>query len=179
MSERKFTYFYLLTSLLNRVPCVPACQRGLRANVIACQRGVRANVLAWQFAKSVPSSHKACQCFNLAYQHAKRRVNFLTWRANVPKSVPIFQTSLLRNAKENFYTLLLYKEFCIIFDIILIHILCVCIVHINCIILYFLKLFCSLDRNGNIKTPGFYTLQVTREYCDLLELWPAWAGDPR
>ena len=25
-------------------------------------------------------------------------------------------------------------------------------------------------RNENIKTSGFYTLQVTREYCDLLEL---------
>ena len=58
----------------------------------------------------------------------------------------------------------------------------------NFIILYFLKLFYSLVRNGNLKRPGFYTLQVTRvfsnfpqlkqlnkikntcEYCDLLEL---------
>ena len=48
--------------------------------------------------------------------------------------------------------------------------MCVCIVHINCIILYFLKYFSSLDRNGNIKIPGFYTSQVKREYCDLLEL---------
>ena len=53
--------------------------------------------------------------------------------------------------------------------------MCVCILHINCIILYFLKLFCSLDRNGNIKTLGFYTLQVKGNIVillnyDLLEL---------
>ena len=34
-------------------------------------------------------------------------------------------------------------------------------------------------RNENIKSSGFYTLQVTREYCDLLELWSAWVGDSR
>ena len=149
-----------------------ACQRGLRANVPkACQ----VFIFTCQRAKSVPTYHKVYQCFNLACQRAKRRANFSTWRANVPKSVPVFQTFLLRNAKGNFYILLLYKKLYIILDIILIHVMCVCIVHINCIILYFLKLFCSLNRNGNIKTPNFYKLQVTREYCiflnyDLLEL---------
>ena len=55
-------------SLLNCVSCVPACQRGLRANMLGCQRGLRANVLAChcglhtnvlacQRAKSVPTSH--------------------------------------------------------------------------------------------------------------------------
>ena len=158
--------------------CVPTwstCQRTCVPAWFTCQR-----------AKSVSNSyfylstcHKAGQCFNLACQRAKRCATFSTWRANVPKSVPVFQTFLLRNAKGNFYTLLLYKKFYIILDIILIHIMCVCIVHINCIILYFLKLFCSLDRNGNIKALGFHTLQVTREYCDLLELWSAWVGYPR
>ena len=119
------------------MPCVTACQRGLRANVLACQCGSRANVLACQRglsanvpkacqvliftckrAKNVPTYHKACQCFNLACQHAKRRANFSTWHANVPKSVPIFQTFLLRNAKANFYTLLLHKNFYNILDII-------------------------------------------------------------
>ena len=57
--------------------------------------------------------------------------------------------------------------------------MCVCILHINCIMLYFLKFFCSLDKNGNIKTLSFYTLQVTREYCDLLELRSALVADPR
>ena len=65
--------------------------------------------------------------------------------------------------------------------------MCTCIKDINCIILYFLKIFCSLVRNGNIKRPGFSTLQATkissnfpqlkkpnkirntREYCDLFE----------
>ena len=31
-------------SLLNRMPSVPTCQRGLRVNVLACQRGLRACV---------------------------------------------------------------------------------------------------------------------------------------
>ena len=53
-------------------------------------------------------------------------------------------------------------------------------------------LFCSLVRNENTKRPGLYNLQVTRvpqlgrldkikntcQYCDLLELWSAWVGDP-
>ena len=63
--------------------------------------------------------------------------------------------------------------------------------------IYFLKLFYSLDRNGNIKTPGYVMLQVTTvfsnfpelkqlhkikntcEYCDRLELKSVWVGDPR
>ena len=150
--------------LLNRVPacqrvlraCVPARSRCQCACVPTCQSVPSSYFLRANVPKNVRMCHTACQCFNLACQR--------------PKSVPIFQTFLLRNAKGNSYTLLLYERFYIILDIILIHIMCVCIVHINCIILYFLKLFCSLDRNGNIKTPGFYTLQVTREYCDLLEL---------
>ena len=48
-----------------------------------------------------------------------------------------FLTFFLRNAKGNFYTLLLYKNFYIILDIIVIHMICVCIVHENCIILHF------------------------------------------
>ena len=138
-----FCLLYFIKSLLNRVPCVPACQRDLRAKVLACQRGLRANVLACQrglranvpacqrakfsylrvnVPKNVPTCHKACQCFNLACQRANRCASFSTWRANVPKSVPIFQTFLLRNAKGNFYTLL-YKKSYIILDIILIIIL--------------------------------------------------------
>ena len=86
---------YPLQSLLNRVPCVPACERGLRANVmIACHLGLRANVPACQRAESVPSSHfsranvpknvptcqRACQFFNLLCQRAKERANF----SNIP-----------------------------------------------------------------------------------------------
>ena len=87
----------------------------------------------------------------------------------------------------------------------------VCIVHKSCIILHFYTSFhikenvwnfsfllffpfCSLVKNGNLKTPGFYTLQVIRvfsnflqlkqiikiknmrEYCDLLELRSAASG---
>ena len=51
----------------------------------------------------------------------QRCANVSTWGAQVPKGVPIFQTFLLRNAKGNFYTLLLYKIFYILLDIIVIH----------------------------------------------------------
>ena len=51
-------------SLLNRVPSVPTCQRGLRANVPI----------------NVPTCHTACQCFKLACQRVKRRANF----SNIP-----------------------------------------------------------------------------------------------
>ena len=141
-------------------------------------------------------------------QRARRYANVSTWHANVLNGVPIFQPAMatcqraVQFFKHSSYEMLremlyLYKKFYIILDIILIHIICICIVHITCIILYFQKLFCSLDRNRNIKTPGFYRLQVTTvfsnfsqlkqlnkikntcEYCDLLELWSASVGDPR
>ena len=67
----------------------------------------------------------------------QKRANFSFLRANVPYGVPMFQTFFLRNAKGNFYTLLLYKKFYITLDIIVMHIVCICIVHKNCIILHF------------------------------------------
>ena len=179
------------------MPCVPACQRGLRANVLACLRGLLTNVPACQCAKSVSTSyfkvslsqptnnvltcHTACQC-------AKWRVKFWTWRTNVPKGVSIFQTFLLRNAKGNFYTLSLYKKLYILLDIIVVHKIRIilnfytsCHITEACvkffffiimIILFFLffYLFCSLVRNENIKRPGFYTLQVTRVFSNFPQL---------
>ena len=109
-------------------------------------------------------------------------------RANVRKGGPIFQTFLLQKAKGNFYTLLLYKKFYIVPDIIIIPIICICIVHTNCIILYFYTscyikekcveffffiiffFFCFLVRNGNIRRPGFYTLHVTRVFSNFPQL---------
>ena len=115
-------------SLLNRVPCVPACQRGLRANVLACQRGLRANVT------------KACQLLIFKCQRAIRRANVSTWRANVPDDVPIFQFGvpacqkacqfLKHSSFETFlYFILLYEKLYTVLDIIFIHIMCICIVH--------------------------------------------------
>ena len=125
------------SSLLNRVPCVPACQRGRHANVLACQRGLHANAPI------------ACQLLVFTCQRAITRANFSTWRANVLKSVPIFQAFLLLNTKGNFYTLLLYKKFYIILDIILIHILCVYVSFIKIVLdfisrlLYFIHILYS------------------------------------
>ena len=142
--------------MLNRVPCMPACQHGLCAKVLGCQRGLCANVLSCQCTNvltcrkhanflflhasvpiNVPTSHKVKvrQCFNLACQCARQHVDFATWLANVPKGVPVFLKLFLRNAKGNFYTLLLYEKLYIILDIIVIQI-CICIVHENCIILH-------------------------------------------
>ena len=101
-------------SLLNCVPYVPACQRGLRANV-----------------------QKTCQLLIFTCQRAKWCANFSTRRANVPKGIPIFQAFLLGNAKWNFYTLLLHRKFYILLDIVVIHIICICVVNKNCIILHF------------------------------------------
>ena len=74
-------------SLLNHVPCVPACQRGLRAEVVSCQSGVRVCVSACQkranfsflranMAINLPTFHTACQFFNLLCLRTKRCVNF-------------------------------------------------------------------------------------------------------
>ena len=48
----------------------------------------------------------------------------------MPKGWPIFQIFLLRNAKGNFYTLLLYKKFYILL-IVVIHVICICIANKN------------------------------------------------
>ena len=125
-----------------------------------------------------------CQRASVVYvPMCQKRARFSILRANVPQGVPMFQRGMpmcqraCQFFKHSSYEMLreisilyYYIKNSTLYLISYLRISCVCVVHINCIILYFLKLFCSLDRNGNIKTPGFYTLQVTREYCDLLEL---------
>ena len=109
---------------------MPRC---LPASVIYVPTCLRANVSkACQRAKSVQNSHFYVPMFQETCQRAIRRANVSTSRDNLSKDVPIFETFLLRNAKGNFYTLILYKKFYIILDIIVIHI--ICIVHKNCMI---------------------------------------------
>ena len=88
-------------SLLNRVPCMLACQRGLRAKVLSFQHGLRAQHASMPTCRKranfsflhanvlidVPTCHTLCQCFNLACQffnlpcqHAKNCANF----SNIP-----------------------------------------------------------------------------------------------
>ena len=163
--------------------CVPAWFTYQRACVSMCQK--RTNFLFWSAIvptyHNVPTCHTACQC-------AKWRVKFWTWRTNVPKGVPIFQTFLLRNAKGNFYTLSLYKKLYILLDIIVVHKIRIilnfyasCHITETCvesfffiitIILFFLffHLFCSLVRNENTKRPGFYTLQVKWVFSNFPQL---------
>ena len=129
-----------------------------------------------------------CSCASVVYV-------LLILRANVPYGVPMFQLDvpkvpilkhfLLRNSKRNFYTLL-YKKCYIIRDIIVIHIMCICIAHKNCIIFHvwiFFFFICSLVRNENIRfsrvSSNFPQLKQlikiknTCEYYDLFELWCA------
>ena len=106
-----------------------------------------------QHTKCMPTSQfymPTCQCANK--------------RANVPKGMLIFQTFSLQNAKGNLYTLLLYKKFYIILDIIVIHI-CLFIIHKN----YILHIYISSHvkekwalKNENTKRPGFYLLLGTK-----------------
>ena len=79
-----------------------------------------------------PMRAKGVPIIQFGVPTCQRCANVSTWPFNVPNSVPIFQTFLLQNAERNFYTLLLYKKFYIILDMI-----CICIVHKNCIILHF------------------------------------------
>ena len=118
--------------------CVPTCLRASIVYVPTCLRHKRPNfsILCASVLINVLTCHNVCQCFKLKRQCAKRHANFPTWCAKMSKGVRIFQTFLLQNAKGNFYTLLLYKKFYIMFDIIVIHV-CICILHKNCIILYF------------------------------------------
>ena len=119
------------------VPFLPAWSTCPRAHVPMCQNRANFSFLRANVPINVPACQKAYQLFNLACQRAKWRANFSFWPANVPKGVPIFQTFLLRNPNGNFYTLLLYKKFYIILDIIVIHMISICIVRKNCIILHF------------------------------------------
>ena len=162
-------------SLLNRVPCVPCvptsstsqhtkraptsqfymptCQcANKRANVPMCQ--TCANYSTWRI--NIP---KVCQFSNLTCERAKRRANFSFWHANLPNSVPVFLYSFYEILREISILYYYIKKSYIILDIIIIHMICVCIVHKKCIILHsilqvilkkgvrhfcFLKVFCSL-----------------------------------
>ena len=99
--------------------------------------------IAWQYAKlrailavsvsvvCLPTCQTAWQFFILSCQRDKRRAKF----SNIS----------LTNAKGNFYTLLLYNtryhshtyDIYIILDIIVIHMISICLVLKNCIILQF------------------------------------------
>ena len=114
---------YQKLSLLDCMPCVPChamatwsmCQWACMPVWITCQRACmpkcqkRSNFTFLPANKPInmPMCSRACHCFNLACQFAKRLANFSTWHANVPKGMPIFQIFPLWNAKENVFTILL------------------------------------------------------------------------
>ena len=108
--------------LLNCVPCEPVFQHGLRATVFACQHGLHANVPVSQRVKAfqllIMYQH-ANKCAHVPYDVPmchQRRDNFPTWCAKMQKDMPIFQTFLLRNAKEISILLLLHNKSNIILD---------------------------------------------------------------
>ena len=85
---------------------------------------------AWELAKSrgTRAMHDSVVYVPMC-QRSKQRAIFPFWRANVSKSVPNVQRVLLRYSEGSFYTLLLYKNIYIIVDIIVIHLICICIIH--------------------------------------------------
>ena len=118
---------------------------------------------AWEFANRVP--YVPCVTARSTCQRAKRMP---TSHFHVPmsqktcqraKGVPIFQTVLLQNATGNFYTLLLYKNFYIILDIIVIHMTCICITYKNCVILHFYT-SCRMKVCGIFVFWNFFVLRL-------------------
>ena len=115
---------------------MPTCLRASMIYVSTCLRSYvpkECQLLIFTF-DNVPQVN---QCFNVACQFFKR------------------------NAKENFCILSLCKKFYIILDIIVIHIICICIVHKNCIILHFYTSCRIKEKCVNI---------MIFLNCDLLEL---------
>ena len=132
-------------SLVNRVPCEPACQRGLRANVLACQRRLYGNV-----PKACQLLIFTCQRVKKTSQCAKRRASISTWRTNMLNGVPIFQFGVptrqraCQFLKHSSYEMLreisilnyYNKKLYIILDIILIHIMCIYVSYIKIVLYY-------------------------------------------
>ena len=117
-------------SLLNRVPCLPAYQPGLCANVVYAPTCLRANVVY------VPTWQK--------------RVNFSFLCSNVSYGLPFFFILACQRANKGAK---FFRHFCYqvlrkisilyyyikkstFYAISVIHIICICIVNKNCIIIY-------------------------------------------
>ena len=124
--------------------CIQTCSTCQRTSLSAWLTCQRACVSASRFY--VPKCQTACQFFNLGCQRARRRADFLNIPLNETREISIL----------HYYI----KKFYIILDII-----CICIVHRNCIILisilrsyqrkvwnfsFSFFLFCSLVRIENI-----------------------------
>ena len=164
----------MLTSLRATVVYVPAC---FYVRVFTYQ------VSACQIAKSMPVSHfylSTCQC----------AMGVLIFKLSMPtckKACNTFKHSYYKMVRKNSINNLLYRKFHLILNIIVMHMVCICIVHKNCIILHFYTScyiieksvefiflwffsFCFLVTNENIKRPGFYTLHLTRIFSNIPQL---------
>ena len=130
-------YIACHTCLRANVVYVPTCLRASMVHVPTCQKHANFSFLRANVPVNVPTCHTACQCFNLACQRAKWRANFSTWHANVSKGVPTFRRSSYKMLSEISILYYYIKRFCILLDIIVIHIICICIVNKNFIILHF------------------------------------------
>ena len=130
--------------------CVSTClayHRGLRAcgsSWFTCQHA--RSVLTFHFY--VPTCHNPCTMFQVGVPRCQTAYQFWTWRVNLPEGV--FKTFL--------FTLLLYKKFYYIRDITVMHIICICIVHKNCIILHFYTSFHIKEKCGIFLFYYFFSL---------------------
>lgn len=83
--------------------CVPAWFTCQCACVPICRK--RANFLFYMLI-NVPTCHMACQCFNLACQHAKRCTNFSSWHAMCQKACKFFKhfsSKILKEISKLYY----------------------------------------------------------------------------
>ena len=117
-------------SWLNRVPCLPACQAGLCANMVYAPACLRASVVympTWQkranfsFLRS-RVSYGLQFFFILACQRANKGAKFFKH----------FCYQVLRKISILYY----YIKNSTFYSISVIHIICICIVNKNCIIIY-------------------------------------------
>ena len=127
--------------------------------------------------------HKACQFLNLAYQHAKERANFFKHYSYEMQREMSILYYCIKNSTLYLISYFFIRAYVSHIKIVLYFISVLhAILKKNVWNFCFLKLFCSLVRNGNnMKRPGFYTLQVTfplkklkqnKEYVWIL--WSSW-----
>ena len=103
---------------------LPICLRTGVVYVPTCKNRANFSFLRANVPINMPTCHTACQCFKLACHRVKRRTKF----SNIP----------LTKCYGKFLYFIIKKKFYIILDIIVIHIMRIwCIVHKNCIRLYF------------------------------------------
>ena len=108
----------------------------LRVNVLVCQRGLRGNVL-----QACQLLIFTCQCVEKCANGPYGALMFQLGAQLCWKPCHFSNFSLTKCEGKFVYFIILYKKFYILLDSIIIHIICIYIVHKNCMILHFYTSF--------------------------------------